>query len=159
MKKFEPWELNDEHYVLQDFKIKPLFKGKYIFDKPNEFKQFYKEHSAGIKTYTEYCLTYDFKQLIKGVTRASCITSTLIGHILTNTQEYILQSGIIDTAVSDNCMVYCTRKISKGNYNKHNPAGTRHCNNTILVVLWSRRRIMLSQRSHNLVSPTSLLQP
>ena len=49
----------------------------------------------------------------------TCNTSTLIDHILTNTQEYILQSGIIDTAVSDHSMVYCTRKISRAKYNKH----------------------------------------
>ena len=50
--------------------------------------------------------------MIKGPTRTTCRTSTLIDHILTNTQEYISQSGIIDTAVSDHSMIYCTRKIS-----------------------------------------------
>ena len=29
--------------VLGDFNIDLLFKGKYIFDKPDEFRQFYKE--------------------------------------------------------------------------------------------------------------------
>ena len=62
-----------------------------------------------------FCLTYGFKQLIKGPTRSTCSTSTLIDHILTNTQEYISQSGIIDTAVSGYSIVYCTRKISRAN--------------------------------------------
>ena len=35
----------DEHYVLGDFNINRLFKGKDIFDKPNEFRQFYREIS------------------------------------------------------------------------------------------------------------------
>ena len=117
--EFETLDLNDEHYVLGDFNINLLFKGKYIFDKPNEFRQFYKELSPDIKKYTEFCSTYGFKQLIKGSTRATCSTSTLIDHILTNTQEYISQSGIIDTAVSDHSMVYFTRKISRAKYNKH----------------------------------------
>ena len=48
--KFETLDLNDEHYVLGDFNRNLLFKGKYIFDKPNEFRQFYKELSPEIKT-------------------------------------------------------------------------------------------------------------
>ena len=101
---------------LEIFNINLLFKGKYIFDKRDEFRQFYKGLSLEIKKYTELCLTYVFKQLIKGPTRATRSTSTLIDHI---THEYIQQSGIIDTAVSDHSMVYCTRKISKAKYNKH----------------------------------------
>ena len=112
-------DLSDEHYVLGDFNINLLFKGKNIFDKPDEFRQFYKELSPEIKKYTEFCSTYGFKQLIKGPTRTTRSTSTLIDHILTNRHEYISQSGIINTAVSDHSMVYCTRKISRAKYNKH----------------------------------------
>ena len=119
MTEFETLDLNDEHYVLGDSNINLLFRGKYIFDKPNEFRQFYKDLSPDIKKYTEFCSTYGFKQLIKSRTRTTCSTSALIDHILTNTQEYISQSGIIDTAVSDHSMVYCTRKISRSKYNKH----------------------------------------
>ena len=88
-------------------------------NKLDEFRQFYKEHSLEIKKYTEFCSTYSFKQLIKGPTRTTRSTSTFIDHILTNTQEYISQSGIIDTVVSDHSMVYCTRKISRAKYNEH----------------------------------------
>ena len=106
-------DLNDEHCVLGNFNINFFFKGKNIFDKPNEFRQFYKELSPDIKKYTEFCSTHGFKQLIKCPTRTTYSTSTLIEHILTNTQEYISQSGIIDTTVSDHPIVYCTRKISR----------------------------------------------
>ena len=112
-------DLSDAHYVLGDFNINLLFKGKNIFDKPDEFRQFYKELSPEIKKYAEFCSTYGFKQLIKGPTRTTRSTSTLIDHILTNTHEYISQSGIIDTVVSGHSMVYCTRKISRAKYNKH----------------------------------------
>ena len=82
-----------------------LFKGKYIFDKPNEFRQFYKELSPELKKYTEFCLTFCFKQMIKSPTRTTCSTSTLTEHILTNTQEYISQSAIINTALSDHSVL------------------------------------------------------
>ena len=108
--EFETLDLNDEHYVLGNFNISLLFKGKYFFDKPDKFMQFYKEFSPEIKNYTEFCSKYGFKELIKGSTRTTRITSTLIDHIL--------QSGIIDTAVSDHSMVYCTGKISREKYNK-----------------------------------------
>ena len=70
--EFETLDLNDEHYVLGDFSINLLFKGKYIFDKLDKFRQFYKELSP------EFCSTYSFKQLIKGPTRTTCSTSTHI---------------------------------------------------------------------------------
>ena len=112
-------DLNGEYYFVEDFNINLLFKGKYIFDKPNEFRQFYKELSPEIEEYTEFCSTYGFKQLIKGPSRTTCSTSTLIDNILTNTQEYISQSGIIVITVSDHSVVYCTRKFSRAKYNKH----------------------------------------
>ena len=43
----------------------------------------------------------------------------MIGHILTNTQENIYQSGVIDTVISDHSLIYCTRKIPKAKYNRH----------------------------------------
>ena len=57
--------------------------------------------------------------MINCPTRITCNTSTLIDHILTNTQDNISQSGVINTAISDHNMIYCTRKILKAKYNKH----------------------------------------
>ena len=85
--EFETLDLHNEHYVLGDFNINLLFKGKYIFDKPDEFRQFYKELSPEIKKYTEFCSTYGFNKLLKGPTRTTRSTSTLIDHILTNTHD------------------------------------------------------------------------
>ena len=64
-------------------------------------------------------LNYGLGQLIDCPTRITCNTSTLIDHILTNTQENISQLGVIDTAISDHSLVYCTRKIPKVKYNRH----------------------------------------
>ena len=52
-------------------------------------------------------------------TRITNNTSTLIDHILTNTQENISQSGVIDTATSDHSLIYFTRKIPKEEYKRH----------------------------------------
>ena len=62
---------------------------------------------------------YRLSQLIDCPTRTISTTSTLIDHILTNTQINISQSGIIDTAISDHSLIYCTRKIPKAKYNRH----------------------------------------
>ena len=52
-------------------------------------------------------------------TRITCNTSTLIDHILTNSQDSISQSGVINTAISGHNMIHCTKKILKAKYNKH----------------------------------------
>ena len=57
--------------------------------------------------------------MINCPTRITCNTSTLIGYILTNSQDNISQSGGINTAISGHNMIYCTRKILKAKYNKH----------------------------------------
>ena len=64
----------------------------------------------------EFCSMYGWSQLIDCPTRITSNTSTLIDHILTNTQENISQSGIIDTAMSDRSLIYFTRKILKVKY-------------------------------------------
>ena len=43
----------------------------------------------------------------------------MIDHILTNTQQNISRSGVIDTAMSDHSLIYCTRKIPRATYNRH----------------------------------------
>ena len=51
-------------------------------------------------------------------TRITYNTFTLIDHILSNAQD-ISQSGVINIAISDHNMIYCTRRILKAKYNKH----------------------------------------
>ena len=61
---------------------------------------------------------YGLNQLIDYPTRITCNTSTLIDHILTNTQENISQSDVIYTVISDHSLIYCTIKIPKVICNK-----------------------------------------
>ena len=115
--EFESLELNNKLYILGDFNINLLFKGNCILNKTHETKNHFREFSPEIKKYNEFCSIYGFKQLINCPTRITCNTSTLIDHILTNLQNSISQSGVIDTAMSDYIMIYCTRKILKAKYN------------------------------------------
>ena len=57
--------------------------------------------------------------MINCPTGISCNTSTLIGHILTNAQGNISQSGVINTAISGGNEIYCIRKILKSKYDKY----------------------------------------
>ena len=60
------------------------------------------------------------KQLIAYPTDITCNTSSLIGHILTNSAEKIIQSGIIDCGMSDHQLIFCTRKLKQAKFNNHN---------------------------------------
>ena len=56
---------------------------------------------AVTKKYPQICSTLGLKQLIKHPTRITCHTSTLIDHIITNCEEKVTQSGVIDTSLSE----------------------------------------------------------
>ena len=117
--EFESLELNKELYILGDFNINLLFKGNCILNKTHEIKNHFKDFSLENKKYSEFCSIYGFKQLLNCPTRITCNTSTLIDQILTNSQDNIFQSGVINTATSDHNMIYCTRKILKAKYNQN----------------------------------------
>ena len=61
--------------------------------------------------------------------RITCSASSRIDHILTNAQDKIFQFGVINTAISDHNMMYCTRKILKTKCNKHNELTFRSLRN------------------------------
>ena len=59
------------------------------------------------------------KQLITDATRVTSTSSTLIDHVLSNTSENICQFGTLSLGLSDHCFVFATRKVIKGQINKH----------------------------------------
>ena len=63
--------------------------------------------------YQEFLSNFGLKQLIKSPTRITCNTSSLIDHVLTNADNKVSQSGVLDTGLSDHQMIFCTRKLSK----------------------------------------------
>ena len=75
---------------------------------------------SSIKTeYIDFCLNIGISQIIKSFTHVTNNSSSLIDHILTNSQDRISQSGVIETTFSDHFSIFFTRKISRNKYNKH----------------------------------------
>ena len=84
---------------------------------------------AVAKKYAQICSTLGLKQLIKHPTRITCHTSTLIDHIITNCEEKVTQSGVIDTSLSDHQLIFCTRKIKRVKTNNHKQISFRSLKN------------------------------
>ena len=68
-------------------------------------------------------------QLIKSPTHISKISSSIIDHILTNSQDRVSQSGVIETTFSDHFSIFCTRKITRNRHNKHKAIKIRSLRN------------------------------
>ena len=117
--EFDSLDLNNEVYILGDFNIDLLFKGNCILNKTHKIKNHFKDFLPKIKKYNEFCSIYGLKQLINCPTRITCNTSTLIDQFSINSQDHISLSGVINTAISDQNMIYCTTKILKTKYNKN----------------------------------------
>ena len=79
--------------------------------------------------YAQTCSTLGLKQLIKHPTRITCHTSTLIDHIITNSEEKVTQSGVIDTSLSDHQLIFCTRKIKRVKTSNHKQISFRSLKN------------------------------
>ena len=73
-----------------------------------------------INRYKEFCQIHSLKQLVTCPIRVTSNTSILIDHILTNSTEKIFQSSIIDSGISDHQLIFCTRKVKRVTFHKHN---------------------------------------
>ena len=60
------------------------------------------------------------KQIIISATRSTSASESVIDHILVNNKEKITQSGVLPVGCSDHLIIYCTRKIMRGQMNFHN---------------------------------------
>ena len=119
IKDFETLNLdNKEIYILGDFNINLIQNNIYIL----------KEHESSISEslmtplvnqYKELCQKFSLKQMLREPTRITCNSSTLLDHILSNSDEKISNSGIIDLGISDHHLTYCTRKILRFKSNSH----------------------------------------
>ena len=115
VEKFADLNLKDnEIYLLGDFNINLFQNGKYILNGKRSTTSQGSVHTM-INRYREFCQIHSLKQLITGPTRVTCNTSTLIGHITTNSTEKIFQSGVIDSGISDHQLIFCTRKVKRVN--------------------------------------------
>ena len=118
VKSFSLLNLKDnEIYLLGDFNITLLQNGNYILNTKGMAACQGAVHTL-INKYQE--LITCLKQLITCLTRVRCNNSSLIDHILTNSTEKIFQSGIIDCGMLDHQLIFCTRKVKRAKFNKHN---------------------------------------
>ena len=69
--------------------------------------------SPEAKRYLEFCKNFGFKQLIQSPTRVTISTSSLIYHILTNTNEKKAQCRLINVGLSDHQMIFFVRENQK----------------------------------------------
>ena len=84
----------NEVIILGDLNINLFQNGKYILNKTNPTLSGEKSTHPLLKQYKQFISNFGLKQLINTPTRITCETSTLIDHILTNSDEKISQYGV-----------------------------------------------------------------
>ena len=77
------------------------------------------KYSVLSKRYNELLNLFDLKQLINEPTRTTASSSSLLDHVLCNTESKISQSGVIQMGLSDHSLIYCSRKVIKPVVGKH----------------------------------------
>ena len=86
----------------------------------------------------EFQTTFDLDQVIVEPTRITPKSRTIIDLILVSDPAKISQSGVIEIGVSDHFLTYCTRKITKVLYHKHNNVKIRSLKNYNKEILEQR---------------------
>ncbi len=114
---------DNEHVVLGDFNICFSHGGTKLF-----------------RDYTNILHVFGFRQIINTFTRVTCKTSTILDHILVSQSEKICQKGVIPVGISDHFITYCTRKVVRGQFNRHNIVKIRSMKNYCKESLLSELR-------------------
>ena len=72
-----------------------------------------KSISSDVNSYYEFWTFFSLLQSIKVPTRITCNSAAIIDQILASWPERVTQQDIIDVGLTDNKLIFCTRKISK----------------------------------------------
>ena len=121
--------MENDLFILGDTNINILDNGENILDKYKDMSKRKSNLGAIPKKYAQICSTLGLQQLIKHPTRITCHTSTLIDHIITNCEEKVTQSGVINTSLSDHQLIFCTKKIKRVKTNNHKQISFRSLKN------------------------------
>ena len=81
-----------------------------------------------VKSFSSFLDLFNMSQIVKDFTRIST-TSTTIDHILDSDFEEKSQHGVLDIGLSDHSLTYCTRKVMRIIFNKHNTVTIRSTKN------------------------------
>ena len=121
--------MENDLFILGDTNINILDNRQNILDKYKDMSKRKSNFGAIPKKFAQICSTSGLKQLIKHLTRLTCHTSTLVDHIVTNCEEKVTQSGVMDTSLSDHQFIFCTRKIKRVKTNNHKQISFRSLKN------------------------------
>ena len=121
--------MENDLFILDDTNMKILDNVEIILDKYKDMSKRKYNFGAIPKKYAQICSTLGSKQLIKHPTRITCHTSTLIDHIITNCEEKVTQSGVINTSLSDHQLIFWTGKIKRVKTNNHKRISFRSLKN------------------------------
>lgn len=78
-----------------------------------------------VKVQSKFCKLFDLTQIITTPTRVTSNSASLIDHIYVSDTQKVYQFGVLSIGLSDHYLSYCTRKICKGQINKHNTRSIR----------------------------------
>ena len=121
--------MENDLFILGDTNINVLDNGENILDKYKDMSKIKSNFGAIPKKNAQIFSTLGLKQLIKHPTRITCHTSTPVDHIITNCDEKVTQSGVINTSLFDHQLIFCTRKIKRVKTNNHKQISIRSLKN------------------------------
>ena len=78
------------------------------------------------KRIMEFYDSFGLQQLISEPTRETASSSTVIDHIATNDSRNVVESGVLQTCISDHYVVYVARKYFGSLKPQHKMITTRH---------------------------------
>ena len=78
-----------------------------------------------LAAFQKLCNLFDLTQIIHDFTRVTSISQSIIDLILVSDCEKVLQSGVIPTGISDHFLIFCTRKVHRGQINGHKSVKSR----------------------------------
>lgn len=85
---------------------------------------------------------FDCKQIIDKATRITESSRSITDHIFTNRKENLIQYDAIDIGPSDHLIIYCSRRISKGDFKHHNIITVRSLKNNSPEILLEKMHII-----------------
>ena len=141
-------------FILGDTNISILNNGENLFDKYKDMSKRKSNFGAVAKKYSQICSTLGLKQPIKHPMKIACHTSTLIDHIITNCEEKVTESGVIDTSLYDHPLIFCTRKIKRVKANNHKQIFFRSLKSYSMENFEQELKILRSQITKSLVTLT-----
>ena len=102
--------LKKELYILGDFNINLSQNQNHTGCKNNTLVS--ATISNDVKNYLQICTMFALTQIIKSPTCITCSSTSLIDHILVSLPDRISQEGVMNVALLDHQLIYCTRKSS-----------------------------------------------